>query len=674
MKNTPLALTALSLAGIAPFQIARATDIIWSGATDASWNTAANWGGTAPANDTTSDLAVFNSTTAYPNQPVLDAFTVQSVRGLSLGGTASVAFSLGTTTGTQTTSGAVSDGSHDITLSDATGLVVGQQVTGTRISKATFITAINGNVITLSQPTSGGTLNDASTLTFTSSLRLGASGITLAADTPNVSNIITAPIVLATDQDWNNNAARSLQVQGSIYLDDHTLTLKGVTGSTFSFNGASNTQSISGSGGIFIDTDGTVNFGPGSGGRQQNSFTGGVILNKGRLTISGGNSGGSDSAGALGTGVLTINGGGISGGGNIAGHALTISGQVWNADWEYAGGRSIDMGGGEISLGTTAGTSRTLTANSGTNVLRLGGAIVNGATADSFIKDGSGQIIMAGASTYTGSTTITDGTLSLGDAGDRLPAGTALTVSSAGVLDLAGYNQTVASLSGNGAIINNNTETDAITQSTLTVTGSSVFSGVIQDGIGKFSTGKSTFNQYDAITALTKSTGGTLTLGGANTYTGATTISGGTLALGAANRIADTSALVLAGGTFATGGFSETLGTLEVSASSIIDLGAGASALIFADSSGVAWGDSVSLSFINFTEGVDSIRVGLNNTGLTLAQLGRITINGGSVDIDSQGFLSLAAIPEPSSYTLLAGLATIALTCLRRRQRDVASL
>lgn len=36
-------------------------------------------------------------------------------------------------TGTQTTNGTLSSGSTDIVLSDATGLVVGQQVTGSRV-------------------------------------------------------------------------------------------------------------------------------------------------------------------------------------------------------------------------------------------------------------------------------------------------------------------------------------------------------------------------------------------------------------------------------------------------------------------------------------------------------------------------------------------------------------
>ena len=62
---------------------------------------------------------------------------------------------------------------------------------------------------------------------------------------------------------------------------------------------------------------------------------------------------------------------------------------------------------------------------------------------------------------------------------------------------------------------------------------------------------------------LTKNGAGTLTLSGNNSYTGATTINVGTLQLGAANRIANTSAVVVAGGAvFDLNNFAETIGSL----------------------------------------------------------------------------------------------------------------
>ena len=170
---------------------------------------------------------------------------------------------------------------------------------------------------------------------------------------------------------------------------------------------------------------------------------------------------------------------------------------------------------------------------------------------------------------------------------------------------------------------------------------------------------------------LVKAGAGTLQLSGVNTYTGATAVNAGTLLLGASNRIADASNLVLGGGTLATGGFNETLGTLTVGADSVIDFGAGASALLFADSSALSWGGSVSLSLVNFTDGLDSIRFGTSSDGLTAFQLGRITINGMAAAIDANGFLSASAIPEPSAFAGLAGAAGLLAACVRRRRLPV---
>src|SRR5262249_10497677 len=117
------------------------------------------------------------------------------------------------------------------------------------------------------------------------------------------------------------------------------------------------------------------------------------------------------------------------------------------------------------------------------------------------------------------------GTLQLG-ANNALPTGTNLRLGQSilnfglnndfGTLDLAGFSQQVGTLSvtadadpTHSIIGNSSTAAD----STLTVTGTSTYDGIIKDTLGS-GTHK---------TALTVD--GTLTLGGANTYTGTTTVS-----------------------------------------------------------------------------------------------------------------------------------------------------
>lgn len=385
-------------------------DVTWDGSESISWGNADNWLGGAP---TSSDIGIFNST-VYTNQPSLDEDTVPSVLGLQLGGPSTAALTLSTTASAdagQITNGAVVSGSTTITLDDASGTFVGQRVTGNRIQGGTFVTNISGNTITLSRPTAGGTLNDNTQLTFYSSLQIGGSGVTVLAGTPAIQTL-AAPTVLDGSQTWTNNSTLSQALtistaaNGGIYLGSHTLTLSGAAGSNTYMP---NSHSLNGDGSLVIDTQGTVTIGNGG---AVNTFSGGITLNSGTLVVSWGSSGGSGNAFHLGEGVLTINGGNLNGGGNIAGHPLAIPGQVWNNNFTFLASRSLNMGTGGVSLGTAAGTTRTITTNgSGTLFLTIGGVITDGTTANSINKAGTGKMVLAGINEYTGGTTVSAGTL-----------------------------------------------------------------------------------------------------------------------------------------------------------------------------------------------------------------------------------------------------------------------
>jgi autotransporter-associated beta strand protein len=168
---------------------------------------------------------------------------------------------------------------------------------------------------------------------------------------------------------------------------------------------------------------------------------------------------------------------------------------------------------------------------------------------------------------------------------------------------------------------------------------------------------------------LTKAGTGTLLLDNAglpSDYTGPTTILSGRLQLGRANQIPNTSKLVLNGGTFDTGGFSDTLGPLLLNGDATIDFGiSDMVSLIFSESEFELWGAGT-LTILNYTPGEDSLRIGTNASGLTQTQLAQINFNGTPATITNTGFL--VPVPEPGVSTAL--LASLSILGFHRRHRN----
>ncbi|CAN5215908.1 hypothetical protein BH11PLA2_BH11PLA2_02570 [soil metagenome] len=129
-------------------------------------------------------------------------------------------------------------------------------------------------------------------------------------------------------------------------------------------------------------------------------------------------------------------------------------------------------------------------------------------------KTGIGSVAIAGAMTYSGPTVISNGEIRIRTANDRLPTGTALTVTSPGHLNTNALSQTVASLAGNGNVYT--------AGATLTVSGSAstIFSGILGNGDPiATTTVPATGNGRLAYTGT-----GTLTLSGQNTMSGTFTL------------------------------------------------------------------------------------------------------------------------------------------------------
>jgi fibronectin-binding autotransporter adhesin len=181
---------------------------------------------------------------------------------------------------------------------------------------------------------------------------------------------------------------------------------------------------------------------------------------------------------------------------------------------------------------------------------------------------GAGVVTLTNMSNHTGATTINNapaGVVRLG-ANDALSPASALQFgagsSATGALDVAGFNQTVASLAVTGTGTVNGIANTGATPSTLTINNTAgtttTYSSVI--GVPGNLTNLAGANNNIALTLAAGNTG-TQVLTGANTYTGPTTVNGGTLRLFGAGSIASSATITVAAGATldvaaVTGGFS----------------------------------------------------------------------------------------------------------------------
>lgn len=256
-----------------------------------------------------------------------------------------------------------------------------------------------------------------------------------------------------------------------------------------------------------------------------NTYSGGFTLNAGGVRIS--------NNAAFGTGTLTINGGSLSGSAN----ATIANNMVWNATVSHT--NAIGNSGNIVMNGNALLTgSRDVSVTASNSSLTVSGVISDGGSGYGINKTGVFNLTLGGANTYTGTTNINAGTVTLGAAGGfssdsilSVNAGVAAGVAG-GRLDLKGRSQTVAGLTSTGGLggqgVISNTSGTAVT---LTVNGSgdTTYGGlIVEAGAGNVS--------------LAKSGDGTLTLTGSHNYAGGTTVSGGTLIVnGGATMVAATS-------------------------------------------------------------------------------------------------------------------------------------
>lgn len=150
-----------------------------------------------------------------------------------------------------------------------------------------------------------------------------------------------------------------------------------------------------------------------------NSHGGGTRINSGTLRI--------NHASALGTGTFTI--GGASTIDNITGGPLTLAhdaAQVWNNNFTFTGTHDLNLGNGPLTLSNNS----TVTVSAGT--LTVGGGVGQSGGNRALTKAGPGSLVLSGANTYSGNTTVNAGNLTLAGPSQN----SAITMNAATVLTL----------------------------------------------------------------------------------------------------------------------------------------------------------------------------------------------------------------------------------------------
>ena len=291
-----------------------------------------------------------------------------------------------------------------------------------------------------------------------------------------------------------------------------------------------------------------------------NTYTGTTFNNAGLLQVGDGGT-----TGTLGTGAV-VNGGVLA---FNRSDALSVSGDIsgTGAVTQIGAGTTTLMGTNIFSGGTTITAGTLQLGNGGTTGSIIGDVLNNGVLAfnrsdastftgaisgtGTLEHTGAGITALTGTNTYSGGTTISAGTLQIGDGG--------ITGSITGdVIDhgMLAFNRadTITfsdDISGTGAVAQVGAGTTVLTGNNTYAGGTIIQSGTLQIGDGGVAgsiignvanAGVLAFNRADSVTfggaitgtgALHHIGSGTLVLTGSNTYRGGTLIDSGTLQVGA---------------------------------------------------------------------------------------------------------------------------------------------
>jgi fibronectin-binding autotransporter adhesin len=276
-------------------------------------------------------------------------------------------------------------------------------------------------------------------------------------------------------------------------------------------------------------------------------------------------------------------------------------------------------------------------------------------------KLGTGELVLTNTNTHTGTTTVKAGTLTLGHATDTLGSSSPVTVDGSGATLAIGSNSDTVGMV--------TLKSGSITGTGGTLTGSSfaMESGSVSAILGGGGT-------------LTKTTGGTVILSGANSFSGAINVTSGTLQLsGAAASIASSSGVDLGGGTLLISNTSALNNTDRLNNSGTVTF-SGGGVLNFAHTGGAA-NYSETTGALSVTGSGNQIITSRADSGqtstLTFASLtlgGGLQFTGDALGLDSRNRIFITAqsagpiggsatyfdplnnVTTPAAYTLLNGV------------------
>ena len=617
---------AAALASLIATSSAPAANIYWDG-TGIAWNAATSWssasGATTPdVLPTTADIATFNISTLTNTAQTVNLDAAESVLGLSFlgtntattllqgGGVANETLTLGASgISIATLAGAVTIGSATALQNVTVILGAAQSWTNNSANALTVVNGVTDGGFLLTLAGTGainlnGVLSGAGGLTKTGTgvtTLIGANtytgvttvsaGILQLGNASALGTTAGATVISGGSLDLNGQAigAESMSLSGTSSLVNNSASAASLSGP---ITALASTSSIGGSGNLTLSgiISGTGNaawkkIGAGTLTLTgTNTFTRAVTVSVGVLNIQNssalgattGNGTNSVTSGAAlqlqGTittptaETFTLNGSGISNDGALRN---ILNDNTFAGLLTLGSATRINSDSGTLTLsnaGTISGATFGLTVGGAGNTTI---ASIIGTTSGSLTKDGGGILTLSGASTYTGLTTISSGTLKLGAAGSgaNTPLGTigaGTTVSAGGSLNLNGFTLATAealTLNGtgvsSGGALTNSSATPATYSGLLTLgsassivasSGNIVLSNagtITGAGFGLTLDGSAAASSLASIIGtgtgtVTKAGSGTWSLSGASTYTGVTTISGGTLKAGVVS-VANTS-------------------------------------------------------------------------------------------------------------------------------------